>query len=82
MSLLKRKDMNSSTNPGPGMYPVHDNFSPEGKYVSSRHENSKSRHFPQDKKPSLVPKLKTPGPGFYRLPSEFGYYRSAKIDTH
>jgi hypothetical protein len=29
----------------------------------------------------MVQKLKTPGPGKYRLPSEFGYYKSAKVKT-
>lgn len=54
-------------------------MSPEGKYVSSKHNSSFCRPFPKENRASLVPKLKTPGPGFYRLPSEFGYYQSSKI---
>lgn len=69
MSMLQRKDMNVTINPGPGRYEPHDSTSPDGKYSNSKHVNSLTRHFPKENRASIVPKLKTPGPGFYRLPS-------------
>ena len=49
-------------------------MSPEGKYVLSRMENSLVRKFGSGVREPLAPKSSTPGPGCYRLPSEFGYY--------
>jgi hypothetical protein len=73
--------MNFRNVPGPGAYESYDNTSPEGKYTISKHMNSGARHFAKENRPNMVQKLKTPGPGEYRLPSEFGYYKSAKIKT-
>ncbi len=73
--------MNNKNIPGPGAYETYDNTSSQGKYISSKHHNSYSRHFAKENRPNIVKKLKTPGPGYYRLPSEFGHYQSAKTHT-
>jgi hypothetical protein len=39
--------MNQNINPGPGKYETYDGTSPDGKYISSKHCNSLSRHFPK-----------------------------------
>jgi len=67
--LLKRKDLNAKDVPGPGAYETYDNTSSEGKYLVSKHHNSYARHFPKESRSTFNLKTKTPGPGFYRLPS-------------
>ena len=41
-------------------------------------ENVKVRKFGSSMRTSLVDKKETPGPGNYRLPSDFGHYASSK----
>ena len=51
-------------------------MSPEGKYFVSKIHNSQARSFGNSLRQPLAPKSSTPGPGNYRLPSEFGHYES------
>jgi hypothetical protein len=53
-------------------------LSPDGKYPLSKMENVKVRKFGSSMRTSLVDKKETPGPGNYRLPSDFGHYASSK----
>ena len=74
-NLTYRKD------PGPGAYEVSANqdISPKGRYCLSRSQNCLARsfgHSHQRGDPAL--NRQTPGPGNYRVPSEFGYYASKK----
>lgn len=54
-------------------------MSPDGKYPLSKMENSKVRKFGSSLRSSLVDKRETPGPGNYKLPSDFGHYVSGKF---
>jgi hypothetical protein len=61
-------------------------FSPEGKYFLSKLENSKSRTFPHEMRKTISNfsasnfyNNSAPGPGNYRLPSEFGHYLSRNV---
>jgi len=42
-------------------------------------ENSKVRKFGTGLRSSLIDKKETPGPGNYKLPSDFGHYISGKF---
>lgn len=50
----------------------------QGKYSLSNIHNSKVRRFGTAKRKSLNENKQTPGPGNYRLPSDFGYYVNKK----
>ena len=64
---------------GPGSYTVQGiDLSPKGKYVSSRLHNCLVGSFEGSERKFFNDKTNTPGPGNYRLPSEFGYYESGK----
>ncbi|CAD8202217.1 unnamed protein product [Paramecium octaurelia] len=68
----------SSDVPGPGNYKL-DNIGIQktGFYPTSNLHSSKCRSFPHDiRKTYSVSSMQTPGPGQYRLPSDFGYYES------
>jgi hypothetical protein len=56
----------------------------DGKYFVSSFHSSKCRSFPHDMRRtgSVGTFTKTPGPGSYRLPSEFGYYENKRTNHH
>lgn len=78
--------------PGPGTYNFSQvNLSPEGKYSLSRLQSAKSTKFGNAKRMGIIsgrPQsndffMIAPGPGNYRMPSEFGHYidQNALKDT-
>ena len=63
--------------PGPGAYNTTENteISPKGKYCLSNSQNCLTRRFGSSaQRGDVVLNRTTPGPGNYKLPSEFGYY--------
>lgn len=68
----------SKQNPGPGVYSPTFNMTPKGDYFISKLKNSGCRTFYHfDRSTKLRPEqTETPGPGSYRLPSDFGHYES------
>jgi len=69
-----------SGNPGPGTYDNPATINPNGSYYVSKFRSSFCRTFSHSMRkntsnPSFV---STPGPGSYKIPSEFGHYESAK----
>ncbi len=64
--------------PGPGAYDPGANvdLSPKGKYVISRMKNCLTRKFNISSRRPLADRSETPGPGIYRVPSDFGHYVS------
>lgn len=73
--------------PGPGKYDSSTiQLNPQGKYSLSKLQNSKVRSFGSAKRKSLNENSQSnkfynlaPGPGNYRLPSDFGYYVNRKF---
>lgn len=67
-------------NPGPGQYPLNTGISKDGQYFVSGFKSSKCRSFAHDVRRTFSQdNLRgAPGPGQYRIPSEFGYYESAQ----
>lgn len=47
-----------------------------GRYLLSKNKSTATRTFSHNKRSCFDPAPPTPGPGSYRLPSEFGYYES------
>jgi hypothetical protein len=68
----------SKQNPGPANYEPKLGMSPKGDYFISKLKNSGCRTFYHfDRSTKLTPfATETPGPGNYRLPSDFGHYES------
>jgi hypothetical protein len=65
--------------PGPGSYtPQGVDLSPKGKYISSKLHNCLTSSFEGSSRKFMGERTNTPGPGNYKLPSEFGYYESRK----
>lgn len=65
--------------PGPGAYDTtKTDMSPQGKYVISKMQNCLTRKFAISRRKPLAERSDSPGPGNYKLPSEFGYYMSRK----
>ncbi|CDW81826.1 UNKNOWN [Stylonychia lemnae] len=65
--------------PGPGQYEFNQGMNQQGSYFVSKFMSSMCRtHYHADRSTLLGQKLQTPGPGNYRLPSDFGYYESKK----
>lgn len=66
--------------PGPGHYDTSKiDLSPNGKYSISKILNCTTRKFDGfAARGDIIDKKETPGPGNYRLPSEFGHYLSKK----
>jgi hypothetical protein len=69
--------------PGPGTYDNPQSLNPDGSYFVSKFKSSFCRTFSHGMRkdasnPSFVG---TPGPGSYKLPSEFGHYESSKIQN-
>ena len=63
--------------PGPGAYKNIEGFL--NGFPLSQYKHNGSRKFSNSSREFFGKKdLNTPGPGSYRLPSEFGYYESKK----
>lgn len=65
--------------PGPGTYNETAAITKDGNYFVSQYKSSLCRtfyHFNRDTMPGVKSKKAIPGPGMYRLPSEFGYYEA------
>jgi hypothetical protein len=71
--------------PGPGSYPMIPGISAKGTYFVSSMKSSLASRFLKGLRNSslcLPARTATPGPGSYRVPSEFGYYEgSVKSET-
>lgn len=69
-----------SPNPGPGAYDNLSTINPNGSYYLSKFRSSFCRTFSHSmRKESSNPSfVGTPGPGSYKIPSDFGHYESAK----
>lgn len=67
--------------PGPGTYEAPRTIKEDGSYYVSKFKSSFCRSFSHAmrKNASLANIETTPGPGSYKLPSEFGHYQSAKF---
>lgn len=70
-------------NPGPGTYETPKTIEDDGSYFVSKFRSSFCRSFSHAmrKNASLENIEATPGPGTYKLPSEFGHYESSKVHT-
>lgn len=55
---------------------AHQDISPQGRYCLSRSQNCLARSFGSSHRSTVNLNKQTPGPGNYRIPSEFGYYAS------
>ncbi len=78
-TTLGRINKMKSDCPPPGTYEFSkSSLSPDGRYPLSKMENVKVRKFGSSLRTSLADKKDTPGPGNYRLPSDFGHYVSSK----
>lgn len=65
------------TTPGPQDY-VNKTIEPDGIYLLSNMKSSGRRSFLAGKRNiKLDGNRETPGPGYYRLPSEFGHYEQS-----
>lgn len=67
--------------PGPGHYQPKTDITPDGNYFVSNFKSSNCRSFSHSiRKAETAGQTShiTPGPGTYRLPSEFGYYEAAR----
>jgi hypothetical protein len=66
--------------PGPGTYDLNVGMNKTGSYFLSKFMGSMCRtHYHADRNTLLTANsVQTPGPGNYRLPSDFGYYESKK----
>jgi len=65
--------------PGPGAYNMSSqDLSPKGRYCLSNLHNCLTRSFGSSLRGEVDLNKSTPGPGNYRLPSEFGYYCAKK----
>ena len=64
--------------PGSGSYNPQNDLSNEGKYVLSKNQSAGKRKFLLGRRLSFTEfsakRSQTPGPGSYRLPSDFGHY--------
>lgn len=60
--------------PGPGQYEHVGDIDPKGLYYCSKFVDTKSTVFTRAKRELTKIRALSPGPGAYRLPSEFGYY--------
>mmetsp|Transcript_6729 Transcript_6729/g.11989 ORF Transcript_6729/g.11989 Transcript_6729/m.11989 type:complete len:291 (+) Transcript_6729:201-1073(+) len=68
-------------NPGPGKYSPNLEIQANGTYFLSKFKSSMCRTFPHSPRSShkTARSIDTPGPGSYRLPSDFGYYDSKNV---
>jgi len=79
----KRFDELKAGNPGPGTYEAPKAIEEDGSYFVSKFRSSFCRSFSHAmrKNASMTSFENTPGPGSYKLPSDFGHYESAKVQT-
>lgn len=79
-AIQKRFDVGKQADkPGPGAYPLVGEINNTGSYFVSKFKSSVGKTFGLSlKKPGSGDsfKDKMPGPGAYRLPSDFGYYEA------
>ena len=62
---------------GPGQYDTKPSINTDGSYFISRFKSSLARRFGKEQREiERNSALRTPGPGSYRSPSEFGQYRA------
>lgn len=59
--------------PGPGSYKDIGNIDPLGTYFCSKFSASKCNKFPRAHRTMSDNRNRSPGPGSYKLPSEFGF---------
>jgi Sperm-tail PG-rich repeat len=64
--------------PGPGQYELKTDVNAQGTYFVDKYKNSQAPVFTKQSRlvtldPSETRKI-TPGPGSYKMPTEFGYY--------
>ncbi len=75
MRFLELKNSPEKLNPGPGRYTPMGEMTKQGSYFVSKFKSSMCRsHYHADRHTILGYTIATPGPGSYRLPSDFGYY--------
>jgi len=74
-------DYNPTKNvPGPGTYDNRPTIDPKGAYFVSKFHSSMCRSFSHAQRKGLgINAEGVPGPGSYRLPSEFGYYEAKGV---
>lgn len=64
-------------NPGPGSYTPKGELNGDGQYFASKlRSNGQRTFYHHDRDTMSGNRIKTPGPGEYRLPSDFGFYES------
>lgn len=70
--------VNSGTKvPGPAHYDDHNYLNKDGKYLLSTNRSDGRRSFMNDKRELVLEGVRyTPGPGYYRMPSDFGHYET------
>ena len=75
---FKEQKVDFGLTPGPGQYNPGMNIDCVGAYFVSNYKNSGCRTFGISKRgmSGTRNELSTPGPGSYRLPSEFGHYEA------
>jgi Sperm-tail PG-rich repeat len=75
--MMGRSTTALSRVPGPSAYDVsgHQDISPDGRYCLSKSTNCLTRKFGSSpQRADVILNKLTPGPGNYRLPSDFGHY--------
>lgn len=74
-----KKKVRGHGNPGPGQYSKRTiAFNSKGSYFLSKMKNSGCNFFNKSKRSCNTRVSSSPGPGSYRLPSDFGYYESTR----
>ncbi|CAK86276.1 unnamed protein product (macronuclear) [Paramecium tetraurelia] len=63
--------------PGPGQYQHKGDIDPQGLYYCSKFADTKSTVFTKAKRELTKIRMESPGPGAYKLPSEFGFYEKS-----
>ena len=76
--ISKNKDENS--NYLPPVYDMTYAINVKGNYYNSKYSNSKCRSFGKSTRDSKGKANMTPGPGQYKMPSEFGLYQSSNVN--
>lgn len=70
-------DKKAANEPGPGAYDLKTGINMSGSYFVSKFKSNIARSFGNAvRKDPPTTNLTVPGPGSYRVPSEFGYYES------
>lgn len=68
---IRRKGQDA---PGPGTYSPKTEIVKDGTYFLSHIPSTQCRTFGRSTRSSSVNRIQTPGPGSYRVPSDFGFY--------